>query len=176
MQQRPFVTLIALVSADGFISTGRGVPYDLPRDKEHFRAATRGKWLLAGRTTYEEMLGWFQGGHHPLVLTRDKTFAAPLGKAVSSVEEALLECQKEGGEELMVLGGGLTFAAAMPWADRLLITLVANDLGGGVPFPTLLPADWQEVERHEYPADLENPYPLVFSTYERREKHPGKPV
>lgn len=176
MQQRPRVTLIALVSADGFISADRGVPYDLPRDKARFRAETRGGWLLIGRTTYEEMLGWFRNDHHPLVLTRDKKFTPPFGKAVSSMEEALEVAKSGGAEELMVLGGGPTFAAAMPWADRLLITHVADNLGGGVPFPPILPMEWLEVAREEHPADLENPYPLVFSTYERRKEHPGKPV
>lgn len=174
--QRPRVTLVALVSADGFISAGRGVPYDLPRDKARFRAATRGRWLLIGHTTYGEMLGWFQKDHHPLVLTRDKKLTPPLGKAVCSMEEALQEAKNGGAEELMVLGGGPTFAAAMPWADRLLISHVAHDLKAGVPFPAIPAAEWLEVEREEHPADLENPYPLTFSTYERRKGHPGKPV
>ncbi|MGV3662549.1 MAG: dihydrofolate reductase [Prosthecobacter sp.] len=176
MTQRPRVTLIAVVSADGFISQGHGVPWHLPRDKAHFRAATRGQWLLIGRTTYEEMLGWFRDDQHPLMLTRDKNSPAPVGKAVPSVEEALQEAQKGGAAELMVLGGGPTFSAAMPWADRLLVTHVASDLGSGVPFPPIPPEDWLEVERHAHPADAENPYPLVFSTYERRKSHPGKPV
>ncbi len=175
-QQRPRVTLIALVSADGFISTGRGVPYELPRDKAHFRAATRGHWLLIGRRTYEEMLGWFRNDQHPLVLTRDKHFTAPVGTVVSSVEEALQEAQKGGAAELMVLGGGPTFAAAMPWADRLVVTHVADHLGSGVPFPPILAEEWREVERKEHAADFENPYPLVFSTYEKRKGYPGKPV
>lgn len=174
MTQRPRVTLIAVVSADGFISTGRGVPWDLPRDKAHFRAATRGRWLLAGRITYEEMLGWFRADQHPLVLTRDETFTAPVGQAVSSLEEALQEAQAGGAAELMVLGGGGVFAAAMPWADRLTLTHVASHLGGGVPFPAIPPADWEEVAREEHAADAENTIALVFSTYERRKKASGK--
>lgn len=167
---RPRVTLIAAVSADGYISQDRGVPWDLPRDKAHFRAASRGKWLLAGRVTYEEMLGWFQPDQHPLVLTRDETFTPPVGKAVSSAEEALREAAEGGAEELMVLGGGGAFAAAMPWADRLIITHVTSTLGGGVCFPALLPHVWKEIRREEYSADAENTIAMVFSTYERCER------
>lgn len=158
--------LVAIVSADGFISRDRGVPWDLPRDKARFRAVTAGQWLLLGRTTYEEMLGWFRD-HRPLVMTRDKTFTAPVGQAVGSVEEALDIAQAGGARELFVLGGGQVFAAAMPWADRLLITHVDATLGAGVPFPPIPQDQWTAVKRADHPADAENSLPMIFVTYIR---------
>lgn len=174
MNARPFVTLVAIVSADGYISAGEGVPWNLPRDKRHFRAATQGQWLLIGRRTYEEMIGWFTD-HHPLVLTRDQSYVAPVGQVVSTVGEALGVVQQGGGKQLVVVGGGPTFEAAMPVADRLLMTYVPVSLGGGVPFPAISPSDWVEMERQEYPTDAENSLPMAFVTYGRRERHPGKP-
>ena len=167
MNARPVLTLIAAVSADGFISTGKGVPWNLPRDKEHFRRSTRGQWLLLGRRTYEEMRGWFQG-HHPLVLTSDETFTPPLGAAVSSVEEALSVAGKGGAQELFVCGGGGAYAAAMPLADRLMLTQVDTILGGGIPFPAVPPERWQAVSQQAFPADAENMYGMIFANYERR--------
>lgn len=170
---RPRVTLIAAVSADGFISAGRGVPWDLPRDKAHFRAATQGHWLLLGRITYGEMLGWFRPDQHPLVLTYEPQPTPPVGEAVPSVEKAIQKTEAGGAGELMVLGGGGAFAAAMPWADRLVITHVDSLVGEGVAFPPIRPGEWAEVERLEHPPDAENAIAMVFSTYERREKHQG---
>jgi len=164
---RPDLTLIAAVSADGFISTGKGVPWNLPRDKEHFRRTTRGQWLLIGRRTYEEMIGWFQD-HHPLVLTSDKTFTPPVGAAVSSVEEALSHGAKGSAQELFVCGGGGAYAAAMPLAGRLIITHVDTILGGGVPFPVIRSELWQAVSRQAFPADAENKLDMTFAIYERR--------
>lgn len=161
------MTLIGAVSADGFISTGIGVPWSLPRDKEHFRKTTRGQWLLIGRRTYEEMLGWFRD-HHPLVLTSDKTFTPLLGAAVSSVEEALSHAAKGSAREVFVCGGGGAYAAAMPLADRLIITHVNTILGGGVPFPVIPPDLWQAVSREAFPADAENKLDMTFAIYERR--------
>lgn len=165
------MTLIAIVSADGFISTGTGVPWQLPRDKEHFRRATRGQWLLIGRRTYEEMLGWFRD-HHPLVLTRDNGFRPPIGERVGSVEEALLIAGQAGARELMVVGGSGPFAAAMPWADRLLLTEVESILGHGVPFPDIAPDQWQVVFRQTFPPDAENALGMAMVTYERRQPRP----
>ncbi len=167
MRTRPDLTLIAAVSADGFISTGKGVPWNLPRDKEHFRRTTRGQWLLIGRRTYVEMLGWFRD-HHPLVLTSDKTFTPPVGGAVSSVAEALSIAVKDGARELFVCGGGGAYAAAMPLANRLIITHADTILGGGVPFPVIRSELWQAVSRQAFPADAENQLDMTFAIYERR--------
>ena len=136
------VTLIAAVSRDGFISKGRGVPWDLPADRAHFRRCTAGKWLLLGRTTYEEMIGWFRD-HTPLVMTTDPGYMPAIGKRVSSVAEAIALAENAGQGELVVVGGGQIFIEAMPFAQRLLITRVSAPLGRGVPFPDMDPGDWQ---------------------------------
>ena len=166
MKARPVLTLIAAVSADGFISTGKGVPWDLPRDKEQFRRTTRGQWLLLGRRTYEEMTGWFED-RHPLVLTRDPSFIPPVGETVASVEEALQRAEANGATELFDCGGGGAFAAAMPSADRLLLTHVDSTLGGGVPFPPVDPAEWRMTSQQKFSADAANPRGMRFATYER---------
>lgn len=166
MKSRPILTLIAAVSKDGFISQGRGVPWNLPRDKAHFRRVTAGQWLLLGRRTYQEMLGWFRD-HHPLVLTRDPNFVSSVGKAVSSVEEALQAAGKQGARELLVCGGGGAYAAAMPLADQLVLTHVDTVLGGGVPFQDFQAGDWHQASLEAFPADAENPHAMVFVTYKR---------
>lgn len=166
MSTRPLLTLIAAVSADGFISTGKGVPWDLPRDKEHFRGTTRGQWLLLGRRTYEEMIGWFED-RHPLVLTRNPSFMPQVGERVASVDEALNLAAAHGVKELFDCGGGGAYAAAMPCADRLILTHVDSKLGGGVPFPTVNSGEWRQTSRQHFPADSTHAQALDFATYER---------
>ena len=139
---RVIVTLIAAVSEDGFISKGKGVPWDLPEDRIHFRRYTAGKWLLLGRTTHEEMLGWFRD-HTPLVMTWNAGYEPPIGRRVSSVAEAIALTDQAGQDELVVIGGGQIFALAMPLAHRLIITQVVDRLGSGVPFPKIDPKKWK---------------------------------
>lgn len=167
MKAQPILTLIAAVSADGFISTGQGVPWDLPKDREHFRSVTRGQWLLIGRRTYQEMLGWFKAGHRPLVLTKAPDFTPPVGQAVADLDSALETAAQGGARELFVCGGGAAYATAMPRADRLILTHVGTHLHSGVPFPTLDPEIWRVVSRRDSPADAENPFGMVFAAYER---------
>lgn len=162
----PRLTLIAAVSADGFISAGKGVPWDLPKDREHFRAYTSGKWLLLGHQTYEEMLGWFSN-HHPLVLSRDAKFLPFNGERVATVQEALNLTQKANQKELVVCGGSGAFSAALPEADQLVITHVNHLLGGGVPFPSFSQKEWEPVERTAYDRDDTHAYSFAIVTYQR---------
>jgi dihydrofolate reductase len=159
--------LIAAVSADGFISRGQGVPWDLPLDKAHFREQTRGRWLLLGRRTFGEMHRWFQPGHHPLVLTRDDKLLVSGGQTVSSVAEAVRLASDAGQAEIVCCGGAEIYAAAMPHAQQLVITHVHQILGGGLPFPVISPRDWEPVTRHGHHADEHHAFDFEIVTYQR---------
>ncbi len=161
------LSLIAAVSTDGCISRGTGVPWDLPADKQHFRAYTQDKWLLLGRRTFEEMRGWFQPGHRPLVLTRDASLEVPGGQVVASVGEAVHLAGEAGEVEIVCLGGAQMYAAALSHAGRLVITHVKQVLGGGLPFPTISPRDWEVVTRHPHPADEAHEQAFEIVTYQR---------
>ncbi len=121
------ISLIAAMDEDRVIgSADRGLPWDLPRDRAHFRASTAGKWVLVGRRTYTEMEGWF-GDRRPVVLTSETGFRPfEAGhRVVHSVVAALELARQNGAPELMVLGGGGVFAATLSWADRILLTRIA---------------------------------------------------
>ncbi len=160
------VTLIAAVSEDGFISRGKGVPWVLPDDRAHFRRYTSGKWLLLGRATFEEMIGWFQPGHHPLLLSRDPACAPPVGRCVRSVQEAIDVASAHSAQELVVCGGAGCYAASMPRATRLVITHVHDSLGEGAEFPRIDPARWRIAASKAHAADDRHPVAFDFAEYE----------
>ncbi len=167
MARAPIIlSLIAAVSDDGFISTGKGVPWDLPDDRTHFRHYTAGGFLLVGRTTYLEMTGWFSD-HRPMVLSRDSTFHPDAGHhRVPTVPLALLYAQQAKAEELIVCGGAQTYAAAMPLANKLLITRVHDRLGKGIAFPPIDSRRWIETSRIEHPANSRHAHAMTFLTYQ----------
>jgi dihydrofolate reductase len=161
------VSLIAAVSADGFISRGQGVPWKLPADLKHFRAYTAGKWLLLGLKTYKEMIGWYREDQHPLVVNLDASYQPPVGQRVSSVTEAIDLAKAADQPELVVVGGRSVFDASMPHAHRLVITHVHEILGGGVPFAPFSPQEWEPISREAYPLDAEHPQSFEIVVYER---------
>eukprot|EP01031_Cornospumella_fuschlensis_P006890 gene6890-8568_t len=159
------VTLLAIISADGFISRDRGVPWNLPADKAHFRAYAASKWCLLGRITYEEMLGWFSN-HHPLVISRDPAYQPPVGQRVDSVEGAIDLANRANTPELVVIGGSSVFHASMPFAHRLVITHVHEILGSGVPFPPFTPDEWEPVSRIAHDIDDQHAQSFEIVTYQ----------
>lgn len=160
------LTLIAAVSADGFISRGSGVPWKLPIDQHHFRSYTQDRWLLIGRKTYQEMEGWCRPSHHPLVLSQNDNFHPHPGRTVSTVEQAIQLAEEAGEPELVCCGGGLVYQSSMSLADRLIITHVDDYLTEGVRFPAIDSPFWKPLHQQSYPADQNHPYSFTIVHYE----------
>lgn len=156
------VTLIAVHSENGVIAAGGRIPWKLPDESAHFRRYCAGKWLLLGRRTYGEMDGWFRPGQTPVVVTRDASLSVPDGRAVRSVEEGLAIAELSGADECVVVGGGEVFAAAMPYASVLLLTVVHATLDGDVFFPAVAHEDWQETWSHHHPADADHAFAFTI--------------
>lgn len=137
-------------------------PWELLRDRDHFRAFTAGKHLLLGRVTYEEMRGWFTD-HVPLVLTRSEDYEVPEGRTVGRVEEALTVAAEQGAEELCVIGGASIYENALPFVDELHLTRVETEVEGVKRFPDYLDGiTWETVSEESHEADEDNTHAMTF--------------
>lgn len=162
------VTLIAAVAKHGVIgSRSGGIPWSLPRDTRHFRSYTRGKWMLLGRKTFEEMEGWFTD-QTPVVMTRSDDFAPPLGHRVSGVGEAIELAESNHADELVVSGGSAIYHAAMPLANRLVITHIEGAFEGDLRFPEIEEAEWLVENEEEWKPDELNEIGMRLRVYRRR--------
>ncbi|MDF1739044.1 MAG: dihydrofolate reductase [Verrucomicrobiales bacterium] len=170
---KPEVTMIAAMTENGVIgSENGGIPWSLPRDKEHFRTRTRKRWLLVGRTTYLEMSGWFED-RTPIVLTHNRKFQpeAKGHRVVNSVPEAIALAEANGARELVVCGGSAVYHAALPFADRLIVTKISFD--GEVIAPVLFPEfhsnkKWRLTERERWNSDANNAFKAELLTFQKR--------
>ena len=162
---------IVMLSSDGFLSQGQGVPWHLPKDKARFRALTHGRALLLGRRTYEEMLGWFDE-HLPLVLTHRSIPEGEPGRAVGSIAEATAAAAEAGHGELWVIGGSGAYEEAWPQVTHLEVTWVEAPLGRGVAFPPIGEDQWAVIADESHPADAEHGHAFRFVSLERRSNAP----
>ncbi len=164
------LTLIAVMDEDRLLADADGIPWRLPDDVTHFRQYTAGKWLLLGRTTYEEMRGWFREGHHPLVLSSRCGWDPETGRLVSSVPHAVALAEAAGAEELVCLGGAETFAAALPHADKMLLTRVRTHTPAGVRpvrFPVWDASGWSDVRLWSHCQDAAHPHAFELHELKR---------
>lgn len=169
------ISLLAAMDRDRVIGSAEGrIPWDLPRDREHFRARTAGRWLLVGRATYGEMEGWF-GDRIPLVLTGNPAFVPfePSHRIAATPAAAIDLAAAGGADELVVIGGGKVFAATLPLADQILLTRI--DLSSGVANPVRFPLfedsdEWTLTHAEDWPGDGGIP----DARYEVYARHPAR--
>jgi dihydrofolate reductase len=167
---KPVLTLIAAMDGNRLLANAHGIPWSLPRDVQHFRRYTSGKWLLLGRRTFEEMRGWFKPGHTALVLTSQCGLDPKGARGVDSVPHALALAEAAGQSELVVCGGAQTYAAALPYADKLVITEIAHSFQGGtrpVYFPAWSVEEWSREESLHHHPDAENEWTMTITTWIR---------
>lgn len=136
------ITLVAAVASNGVIGRDGDMPWHVPGEQRGFKAATMGHPMIMGRKTFAAMGAL--PGRRSIVLTRDPQFTADGVEVAHSLDEALLLTQDE---DIFVVGGAQIYDLTLPFADRLLLSLIPQEPAGDAYFPGWPYADsdtWQE--------------------------------
>jgi len=161
----PTITLIAAISDNGVIGAEGDLPWRLPADLKHFKAVTTGHPILMGRKTHES-IGKPLPNRRNIVLTRNAGWSRPGVETVHDLQEAL---RLVDDDELFVIGGEQVYRAALPIADRLLITRVHAHVRGDVMFPEFDRGAWTLTDEQHRPADEHNAHDITFQQYQRKQ-------
>lgn len=165
----PAITLIVARARNGVIGHRGGLPWRLPEDLAHFKRATLGHPVVMGRKTWESIIarnGKPLPGRRNLVVSREAGLAVPGAEVFDSLQAALAACAE--APQVFVIGGAQLYAAALPLAQRVLLTELDADFAGDAFMPALDPAQWREVQRERHPPTSERPFAFDFVTYQRR--------
>jgi dihydrofolate reductase len=139
------VALVWAQARDGVIGRDGVLPWHLPEDLAHFRALTRGATVVMGRTTWESLPDRFRPlpGRRNVVLSRRADFRAEGAEVRADLAAAL----PDGGESTVwVIGGAQVYAAALPLADRLVVTEIDETVDGDAYAPRIGDG-WQRVSQ-----------------------------
>jgi len=146
--RRPaLLSLIAAVAANGVIGARGGLPWRLPDDLRFFRAQTMGRPVIMGRRTWDS-IGKPLPGRTNIVVSRRPGFSAPGAQVADSLDAALAQCAD--AAEAFVIGGAELYRAALPHADRLVLTEIRREFDGDVVFPEFDRAHWRETGRESH--------------------------
>jgi dihydrofolate reductase len=158
------VSLVVAYARNRAIGRDGALPWHLPSDMKHFRELTTGGTVVMGRTTYESIPERFRPlpGRRNLVLSRTPGLALDGAEVFGGLEQALEAC----GDDCFVIGGGATYADALPLTDRVYATEVAAEVDGDTFFPELDDAEWVCASAGEPVADGEHEF--TIRVYERR--------
>jgi dihydrofolate reductase len=159
------ISLIAALDENFAIGRNGRLPWHLPDDLRWFKRLTIGKRVLMGYNTALS-IGRVLPGRDNLVLSR-RHDAPYIGQhTVRSLQEAIGDDESD---ELMVIGGAMVFAEALPLARHLYLTWVATVIDGadtffpGVPF-----SEWTELSRIHHPADAHHACAFDMVEYLRK--------
>jgi dihydrofolate reductase len=159
------VSLIAALSRNRVIGNDGGLPWHLPEDLRYFARTTRGKPVIMGRRTYESV-GRPLPGRLNIVISRRPDLQIEGARVVGDPEAALEAAAP--AEEVMICGGAAIYAAFLPRADRLYLTLVDTEIEGDTFFPEIDDGEWVTLSREQHGADAAHAHPLTFLVLERR--------
>jgi dihydrofolate reductase len=158
------VSLVVAYARNRVIGRDGGLPWHLPSDMKHFRELTTGGTVVMGRKTYASIPDKFRPlpGRRNMVLSRDAAYRAVGAEVLPSLVAALDAC----GRDCFVIGGGATYAEALPHAGRVYATEVVEEVEGDTFFPALAEDEWACVSSGE--SITENGHEFRIRVYERR--------
>lgn len=124
--------------------------WHVPADLKRFKELTTGKPVIMGRKTYESILS-ILGKPLPnrtnIVVTRQSDYQTTAGVYIAStLEDAFELAAKENPTEIHIGGGAEMYRQAMPFVDKLYLTLFDDNVEGDAHFPSI-ENDFIEVNR-----------------------------
>lgn len=169
---KPIISMIAAIGENRELGKNNDLPWGraLPSDLKRFRDKIRGHTVISGRKTFESMGAKPLPNRTNIIVTREENYKPEGVVVVHSVEEAIEEAKKSEQEatsakgpgepgEIFVIGGGQIFTTAMPFADRLYMTLIHAKFPDADTFFPEYPEFTNEVYREDME---ENGYKYTF--------------
>ncbi|WP_338848970.1 dihydrofolate reductase [Massilia sp. W12] len=160
------ISMIVAADAANGIGIDNRLPWKLAEDMAFFKQTTSGHAVLMGRKTFES-IGRPLPQRRNLVLSRDSGWQAAGVSAHTSLEQAIAAAQAAGETELFIIGGSQIYAAAMPHAERILLTRIERRFDCDAHFPALPDDVWQLTAQQDGWSE-QNGCAYHFLCYQRR--------
>jgi dihydrofolate reductase len=137
------ISLIAAMAENRVIGLNGAMPWDLPDDRRRFRSLTMGHPVIMGRRTFET-IGHPLPGRRNIVMTQQMRYRAEGCDVVHDLRSAFEA--SEGSREVFVIGGAEIYRQALPFAERIYLTIVHAEIAGDAFFPVIPPGEFKETE------------------------------
>ena len=157
--------------------------YAIPSDMTRFRMLTTGHTIIMGRKTFESLPNGALPNRRNIVISKTREQITGC-EVFSSLEEALAARKeevgskesvgnkkavgsKEASDECFIIGGASIYEQALPFADKLYLTIVEKEPAhADTFFPEINPAEWEVTEKE---MRNENGLPFTFLTLYRKQ-------
>ncbi|MDP3724381.1 MAG: dihydrofolate reductase [bacterium] len=137
----PRVSMIAAIGRNRELGKNNRLLWSIPEDTRHFRALTKGHVVIMGRRTFES-IGRPLPNRTNIVISRklekqhdQVLFYQSLDDALRRALEIESSRQDGIGPEVFIIGGGQIYAEALPFSERLYLTIVEGTFEADTFFP-----------------------------------------
>lgn len=160
------ISIIAAMDQKRGIGKNNKIPWHIKEDLVKLKNLTKDHVVILGRKTYESM-NWYynkSGKQMPgklyIVITHDKDYKTTRdnAKVAHSLEEGLSFTRSHLAklDEIFIIGGGQIYQQALPFTDKLYLTIVEGDYNCDTFFPDysefkkVVSEEFKESERYKY--------------------------
>ncbi len=163
------VSLVVAASTNNAIGKNGQLLWNLPNDMKFFKNVTWAMPVAMGRKTLEALGSKPLNGRLNIVITRQDNYSEPGFTTVANIGNSVLLAQRNDYKELMIIGGGEIYTAAMPIADKIYITRVhATFNDADAFFPEIDQHKWRLTSNQDFFKDEKHAYDYSFQLWERQ--------
>lgn len=156
------ISLIWAMDKNHLIGKGNELPWHYSEDLKYFKKTTLNKSVLMGDKTFESILFYLKKPfpNRKNIVASLEDFSYPGVESVRDLKKYLSEYDEE---ELFVAGGKTIYNLALPFADRLYVTIINKSHDGDVYFPKVNFDEFNLLSKR-----IGENEDLIFYVYERK--------
>lgn len=169
----PVVIVAGIGTKTRAIGKDNELLFHVPDDLKRFKELSIGHPIIMGRKTFEsivKILGKPLPHRTNIIVTRDESYKHEGTKVAHSLEQAFELAASEYPREIHIGGGAEMYKQALPYVDKLFLTLFDDEQEGDATFPEYT-EDFEEINRHE-PRE-HNGLKYEWADFERKNKSRG---
>lgn len=155
------LSIIAAISKNNVLGNKGIIPWHIKGEQKRFKELTTGNTIIMGRKSFEE-IGKPLPDRKTILISSTLSITAENCTTVASLSAALNSVKGE--KEVFIAGGGRVYKEAMPFVDRIYLTVIETEVEGDTFFPEIDFTLFNKV----YEEKIEGNIPYTYYTYERK--------
>jgi len=168
----PRIAMMMAMDRNRLIGKAGGLPWHVPGELAYFKSVTMGKPVLMGRKTHTS-IGRPLPGRTNIVVTRDVAWQGDGVVIAHSLNDALVigkrvaQAPETAASELVIIGGAALCRDAMPFTERLYLTVIERAFEGDTWLDSYQADEWRELSSERRDPATTNGLDVVYRVLER---------
>lgn len=133
---KPRVSIVAAIGRNRELGRGGDLLWHIPDDLKRFKGLTTSHPVIMGRKTWDSLPERARPlpNRTNIVVSRQQ-LEIPSALVAGSVSEAIEKALELDQQEVFVIGGAQVYEAALPYTDRLYLTIIDDTKAADTFFP-----------------------------------------